>query len=210
MAVPHYNYYPPAGTVFDANDRRVSWDGRRWMRGGKSHKIPSSHHLMGSPNGPLAGWTYDWKLRAWMEPSKPTPRPPTPGPSPRPVVPTAVAKPTPTIATEIVHLDKKSPLESLVHHPVAPLVGGFLIAASYLTDEPAPPAIPAGLDTATAAEWQMTYTRNQQRFSRRMEMIQDLGKVLLGYASVQTVLDAVPRVVAANDNHRPALMARAM
>ena len=32
----------------------------------------------------------------------------------------------------------------------------------------------------------------QQRFARRMDLYKDLGMVLLGYASAQTLLDALP------------------
>lgn len=85
-----------------------------------------------------------------------------------------------------------SPIESLVKHPVAPVVGGLLVAASYLTDEPQPPTIPDGLPDETAQQWMMIYNQNQQRFSRRMDMFKDLGLLLLGYASAQTVIDALP------------------
>jgi hypothetical protein len=38
----------------------------------------------------------------------------------------------------------------------------------------------------------MIYSQNQQRFQRRMTMFKDIGMVLLGYASAQTILDALP------------------
>jgi hypothetical protein len=87
---------------------------------------------------------------------------------------------------------KMSPIESLAKHPVAPVVGGLLVAASYLTDEPQPPMIPEGLPDATAQQWMMIYNQNQQRFSRRMDMFKELGLVLLGFASARTVMDALP------------------
>lgn len=90
-------------------------------------------------------------------------------------------------------MEKKTPLESLMKHPVAPVVGGVLVAAAYLTDEPQPPTIPDGLPEATAKQWMMIYNQNQQRFQRRMSLFKDLGMVLLGYASAQTVMEALPK-----------------
>jgi hypothetical protein len=208
MAVPHYNYYPVAGSVVDASDGRVSWNGRQWMLKGKQYKMPSSHRLIGRAGGPLSGWTYDWKQKAWMEPSAPpvSPAPvvrPTPRPAPQPVPPTQIS----TIKQEVKIVEKKSPLESLIKHPVAPVVGGVLVVASYLTDEPVPPTFPAGLSEATAQQWQMVYNQNQQRFARRMELYKDMGMVLLGYSSAQTILDALPGV-ATNDNGYARLAAR--
>jgi hypothetical protein len=82
----------------------------------------------------------------------------------------------------------KSPLELLMQHPVAPVVGGFLVASAYLTDEPAPPPVSDALPETTQKQWQMIYTQNQQRFQRRMDLLKDLGMVLLGFASAQTIL----------------------
>ena len=87
---------------------------------------------------------------------------------------------------------KKTPLELLLKHPVAPVVGGVLVAAGYLTDEPQPPTIPDGLPESTAKQWMMIYNQNQQRFQRRMDLYKDVGMVLLGYASAQTIMDAFP------------------
>ena len=83
-------------------------------------------------------------------------------------------------------------LESLIKHPVAPVLGGMLLLASHFADEPQPPVIPDDLPEATQKQWQMIFNQNQQRFQRRMEMYENLGNVLLGYASTQTVLDALP------------------
>ncbi len=88
---------------------------------------------------------------------------------------------------------KKAPLELLVKHPVAPVVGGVLVAAAYLTDEPQPPTIPDGLPESSAKQWMMIYNQNQQRFQRRMGLLKDVGMVLLGYASAQTVMEALPK-----------------
>ena len=91
-------------------------------------------------------------------------------------------------------MEKKrmAPIESLMKHPVAPVVGGLLVAASYLTNEPQPPVIPDGLPDETAQQWMMIYNQNQQRFQRRMDMFKDLGLMLLGAASAQTVIDSLP------------------
>ncbi len=107
-----------------------------------------------------------------------------------------------------------SPIESLMKHPVAPVVGGVLVAAAYLTDEPQPPSIPEGLPEASAKQWMMIYNQNQQRFQRRMDLFKDLGMVLLGYASAQTIMEAFPKASAASapaiDAHLAAQQAAAM
>ena len=41
-------------------------------------------------------------------------------------------------------------------------------------------------------QWQMVFNQNQQRFARRMEMYENIGRVLLGYSSTQAVLSALP------------------
>jgi len=87
---------------------------------------------------------------------------------------------------------KPNALDALVKHPVAPVVGGILVLASYFTDEPKPPEIPHDLPEPTAKQWQMIYQQNLQRYERRMELLQTIGLSLLGYASTQAVLDALP------------------
>ena len=82
--------------------------------------------------------------------------------------------------------------ESLIKHPVAPVIGAALLLVSHFTDEPQPPTIPNELPEAVQKQWQMIFNQNQQRFERRMQMYENLGNVLLGYASTQTVLDALP------------------
>ena len=88
--------------------------------------------------------------------------------------------------------EEDDPIELLMKHPVAPVVGGISSPAAYLTDEPQPPSIPDGLPEASAKQWMMIYNQNQQRFQRRMGLFKDIGMVLLGYASAQTVMDALP------------------
>ncbi len=197
MAVPHYGYYPPSGSVIDASDGRVSWDGRSWKLKGKVYGVPSSHRLIGKAGGPLAGWTYDWKTRAWMEPSAPqAPVAPVARPPARtqPAQPARPAQPTQALVS--VERKKLSPIESLMKHPIAPVVGGVMVAAAYLTDEPRPPTVPEGLPEATANQWMMIYNQNQQRFQRRMDLYKDIGMVLLGYASAQTIIDVLPKSAA--------------
>jgi hypothetical protein len=89
--------------------------------------------------------------------------------------------------------EKKTPIELLLKHPVAPVVGAVLVGAAYLTTEPQPPPIPEGMPDATAKQWMMIYNQNQQRFARRMSLFKDLGMVLLGYASAQTIMGALPK-----------------
>ena len=82
-------------------------------------------------------------------------------------------------------------LEDLVKHPVAPVVGGVLLLASYVTDEPVPPEIPSDLPEPVAKQWQMVFNQNQQRFERRMSLYRDLAMVLLGYAGTQSIVDVI-------------------
>lgn len=83
-------------------------------------------------------------------------------------------------------------LDALIKHPIAPLIGGVLLLAAQFTDEPQPPTIPQELPEAIAKQWQMIFNQNQQRFQRRMEMYENLGMVLLGYAGTNAVLAALP------------------
>jgi hypothetical protein len=191
MAVPHYNYYPPAGSVIDASDGRVTWDGHAWKLNGKVYGVPSSHRLMGKAGGPLAGWTYDWQKHAWMEPS--APKPPVTRLPQRPQPTRPQPGQAPQTALVAVEHKKMSPIDSLMKHPVAPVVGGLLVAASYLTDEPTPPTVPEGLPESTAKQWMMVYNQNQQRFSRRMDLYKELGLVLLGISSAQTIIDVMSK-----------------
>ncbi len=189
--VPHYNFYPPAGQVIDASDGRVTWDGKAWKLNGRVYGVPSTHRLVGRAGTSMSGWYYDWSKRAWMEPS--APKPPVPRPSSPPVVRQPSAPTVAPVATVVALESKKlNPIESLMKHPIAPVLGGVLVAASYLTDEPTPPSIPDGMPEATAKQWMMVYNQNQQRFQRRMDLYKDVGMVLLGYASAQTIMDAFP------------------
>lgn len=201
MPTPHLNFYPPAGQVIDASDSRVTWNGRAWMLSGRVYGVPSTHRLMGKPGGPLDGWYYDWGRRAWMEPDHGGPARPGMGAGrPTPIVSNPVRPqpqqpaPKPPEKKEECRMERKpgNVLESLIKHPVAPVIGGVLLLAAHFTDEPQPPSIPDELPEATQKQWQMIFNQNQQRFQRRMELYENLGNVLLGYASTQTVLDALP------------------
>ena len=88
----------------------------------------------------------------------------------------------------------KNALEALIKHPVAPAIGGFLIVAALLSDEPAPPVITEELPEATQKQWQMIYLQNLERFRRRMEAFQVIGQVLLGFATSDAILRALPAV----------------
>lgn len=196
MPVPHYNFYPPAGQVIDATDGRVQWNGRAWMLKGKVYGVPSTHRLIGKPGSSFSGWYYDWQKRAWMEPSNAPAFPPGGGsvpsrPQPRPQPPVRRA---PEKKEEVMSCEKSkgNVIDSLIKHPVAPVLGGVLLLASHLTEEPQPPTIPADLPEPIAKQWQMIYNQNQQRFQRRMEMYENLGMVLLGYAETRALLDALP------------------
>jgi len=219
--IPHINYYPPAGQVIDATDGRVQWNGHQWVLGGKPFSMPSTHRLIGRPGGPLAGWYFDFQHGAWMEPSPtpgapaqtapqpqhPAPQSPPPAPQFHPMAPLPLQHPpqapaphstesqVPAHAPERkeCHVEKKpNAIEALVKHPVAPVIGGLLLLAAHLTDEPVPPQIPDGLPDNVAKQWQMIFNQNQQRFARRMAAYENLGMVLLGYAGTGAVLEALP------------------
>jgi hypothetical protein len=217
MPNPHYNYYPPAGQIIDASDSRVTWNGRAWMLNGRVYGVPANHRLIGRAGGPLAGWYYDWSRHAWMDnaPSAQPPRPvaplaapppaprpaarPAPRPAPRPpvvvqpTIQTQAPAPKQPEKTEMVTMEKPhNALDALIKHPIAPLIGGVLLLAAQFTDEPAPPAIPTDLPEPVAKQWQMIFNQNQQRFQRRMDLYENLGMVLLGYASTNAVLAALP------------------
>jgi len=199
MPTPHYNYYPPAGAAIDQSDPRVTWNGRAWMLSGKVYGVPSSHRLIGRPGSQLDGWYYDWGRRAWIEPDgggsqmtgptrpRPAPRPaPQPQPQPQP--------PAPQPEKKECSMEKKEAtvMEYLVKHPVAPLLGGFMLLGAQLAEEPVPPQIPDDLPEVVAKQWQMVYAQNLQRFQRRMGIWENVGKLLLGYADTNAVLAALP------------------
>lgn len=214
MPTPHYGYYPPSGAVLDQNEPRAYWNGRAWMLNNRVYGVPSGHRLVGRAGGPNSGWYYDWAKRAWMEPDRgpiqgpspgprptprPVPQPPRPAPSPPPPPPLPV-KPAPQPEKEkpvekCTAMTHKEPnvLEYLVKHPVAPLVGGFVLLGSLLADEPVPPEIPDELPEPIAKKWQMIYAQNLARFQKRMQLWETVGKVLLGYADTQSVLAALPK-----------------
>lgn len=222
--VPHYNYYPPAGQIVDANEPQAQFNGRTWTLNGKAYSVPSGHRLTGRAGGPMAGWYYDWQVRAWMEPS-PAPKPPATPPKPpatppkQPATPprppaTPPAKPQPTqpqppaqTPEKKEHSMEKKPmtvLEDLMKHPVAPVIGGVLVVASYLTDAPIPPTIPADLPDPVAKQWQMVFAQNQALFDRRMAIYRDLGMAMLGYSGARSIVD----VMGAMHEHRGLLPER--
>ena len=201
MAIPHYNFYPPAGQVIDQSDGRVTWNGKAWMLNGRVYGVPSSHRLVGKPGTSYAGWYYDWQKHAWMQPSAATQSPPNGGisqPPQRSLPPRLpVVQPQPPAKApekKEGHVEKKhnSIVEQLVKHPVAPVLGGVLLLASNFTDEPQPPQITSDIPEAVAKQWHMIYNQNQQRFQRRMALYEQLGMVLLGYSSAQTMLELLP------------------
>ena len=204
MPIARKNYRPPAGSVIDQNEPRASWNGKEWRLNNKKYNPPSSHRLIGKPGGTLSGWYYDWKQRAWMEPDRAATQPPRPGGVARPPMrpPTTPARPPlPRIPTtqnpaltpgkELIVQKDPNVLEYLVKHPIAPLVGGFLVIGSMMADEPTPPQIPEGLPEPVAKQWQMIYAQNLQRFQRRQAMWETAGKVLLGYAEANAIVSAV-------------------
>jgi hypothetical protein len=169
------------------------------MLNGKVYNVPSSHRLVGKPGTGHSGWQYDWQKKAWMEPSN-APMFPSNGGSGAPSRPQSQPRSQPPVRRapenkENVMSCEKSKgnvIDSLIKHPVAPVLGGVLLLASHLTDEPQPPTIPSDLPDPIAKQWMMIYNQNQQRFQRRMEMYQNIGMVLLGYAEAQALIGALP------------------
>lgn len=217
MPIVRRNYYPPAGAVIDQSEPRATWNGRNWVLNGRTYNPPSGHRLVGKPGGTHSGWTYDWRQRAWIEPDRkpatpfrpggpprPMPMPGRPMPMPpRPSVPSSPYPPTfvptnpqeTTAMTTMTTTTTQTPpnvLDYLVKHPVAPLAGAILIVGSMLTEEPVPPQIPAELPEQTAKQWQMIYAQNLQRFQRRSQMLESIGRTLLGYSEANAVLAALP------------------
>jgi hypothetical protein len=182
MPTPHFNFYPPAGSVLNQTDPSITWDGSQWLRGGGPAPVFSNHNLIGV--GPLQGWWYDWAQRAWMKPDAPVVQAATPVAAGGMMVPAG---------TPFAMAGAPTVFEALIKHPVAPVVGGLLLLASHFTEEPAPPQIPAELPEPVAKQWQMIFNQNQQRYQRRMEMYEALGMVLLGYAQTSSVFEALQR-----------------
>ena len=78
-------------------------------------------------------------------------------------------------------------LEAVLKHPVAPVVGGLLVLLPQFIDPPARPTYAPGLPPETIADAQATFDENRDRFAQRMQLYRDIGMVLLGYSSVQTL-----------------------
>jgi hypothetical protein len=201
--IEHKDYLPPPKSVIDASDKHVHWDGRFWVRKGKPFSPTPSHRLIGNPKGPLKGWFYDWNARAWMEPGGTTL-----------TAPVAVAPPPAPVRAPVANDNRKemamqcggnkpvTPLEAVLKHPVAPVVGGLLVLLPQFIDPPGRPTYPAGMPPETIADAQATFDENRDRYAQRMQLYRDIGMVLLGYSSVQTLQtlvqpDANARAVAA-------------
>ena len=120
-------------------------------------------------------------------------------PQPAPLVVQPVIQQQPAIQPEkpkVVYMREQKPasmMEYIMKHPIAPALGAVLWAVSQFTDEPTPPTVPTDLPDNLKAQWQMVFAQNQQKFQRRMGLFEKAGEVLLGYASVNTILDAVQR-----------------
>jgi hypothetical protein len=207
MFTPRVNYYPPAGQVVNQTDPSVTWNGRQWIKNGRTFTVPSSHRLIGRPGGPLDGWYYDWGRRAWMEPQrgnrpthppgggrafpgvKPGPQPnPQPQPQPQPPAPQPEKK-EPSVSTN----KETNLLEAVIKHPIAPLAGVVLLLGSMLSEEPAPPVIPPNLPDDIGKTWQMIYQQNLSRYHERKQTLQVLGAQLLNYGEANAIYGALPR-----------------
>ena len=120
-------------------------------------------------------------------------------PQPAPLVVQPVIQQQPATQPEkpkVVFMREQKPasmMEYIMKHPIAPALGAVLWAISQFTDEPTAPTVPADLPDQLKAQWQMVFAQNQQKFQRRMALFEKAGEVLLGYASVNTILDAVQR-----------------
>lgn len=198
MPTPHYNYYPPSGAVLDQNEPKAYWNGKAWHKNKRKYAVPTGHRLVGRAGGPLDGWYYDWAQRAWMEPDKSGSG--SNAPITRPLPPRPQTMPVPPPPTKEMTMDRcasnkdkeKTVLEYLVKHPIAPLLGGIALIGSMLADEPAPPDIPEGLPEPMQKKIMMIYNQNQQRFARRQQIWDLVGKTLLGYTETGAILAALP------------------
>jgi len=117
-------------------------------------------------------------------------------PAPLVVQPVIQQQPATQEKPKVVFMREQKPasmMEYIMKHPIAPALGAVLWAISQFTDEPAPPAVPADLPDQLKTQWQMVFAQNQQKFERRMALFEKAGEVLLGYSSVNTILDAVQR-----------------
>jgi hypothetical protein len=150
MPIAHYNYYPPANSVFDADNVQAKWDGRAWRVNGAVYTVPNGHRLAGLP-GPLYGWTYDWQKRAWMEP----------GNAPAPT-PSAPAKPAPGPFT----------MGPVGPHPVAPRPGTPAPQPAPAPQPPAPAPQPQPQPEAPACEPE----KEQIRMTNPQTFLEDLVK----------------------------------
>ena len=162
----HYNYYPPSGAVLDQNEPRAYWNGRAWMEPDK--RSPAASTTVSRPQTQMV--------------TRPATQ--TQTPAIRPAKEKCMTQP------------QKAPsvLEYLIKHPVAPLAGALLVLGTKLIEEPAPPTIPDDLPENTQKQWQMIYSQNLDRFRRRMELWENVGGMLLGYADGNAVLAALPSV----------------
>ena len=206
MPTPHYNYYPPSGAVLDQNEPKAYWNGRAWMLNNKVYGVPSGHRLVGRAGGQMDGWYYDWSKRAWMEPdrggnaitprpqpTRPAPQPTRPAPQPQPTRPAPQPEKEKSV-DKCASKDKEhgNVLEYLMKHPIAPLAGAVVLLGSMMADEPVPPQIPNELPEPIQKQWLMIYNQNQQRFQRRMQIWDTVGKALLGYSDTNAILAALP------------------
>ena len=126
MAMPHYNYYPPAGQVIDASDGRVTWDGQsvEAERQGLRRPVVAPAHRQAGQS--MSGWylrleqaRVDGAERA--EAARPRRR----GRRSQPAVAAEPAAPAPVTARPAIVARRArtstNPIESLMKHPIAPV-----------------------------------------------------------------------------------------
>lgn len=210
MAIPHKNYYPPAGTVEVAGDRSWSWDGRAWHHNGRVAAPPRGSRLVGKPGTVMAGWWYDWNQYAWMDPhAQPAPHyppggggapiihiNPTPHPAPQP-------HPQPQPQPVIVHQEEehmeckhdhhhkeKEPglLKGLLKHPIIPGAGVLALIIPHFIKEPTPPPITSDTPPWLASLYQTIYDQNRDKYRDSRETWNNVGQALLTLGSAQAAI----------------------
>lgn len=199
MATPHFNYYPPSGSVIDQNEPTAYWNGKRWQKKKKNYAVPSGHRLVGRPGGPLNGWYYDWAQRAWMEPDKPTPAPARPPAMPAPMAPTRTipAGPIRPVSMPLSTRDKENTMSKCGHSRKASLAeqvmevvkvgsyiaGPILIAAGQTVKSPAQPPVTPAMPVWLIEKNKSIYEDNKSAYLSRKGDLQNWGQALLTFGS---------------------------
>lgn len=196
MPIPHTKYNPPSGTVevLDKHgqpDANWTWDGKNFRHRGNVHKPKHGDHIVGRPGTVMEGWTWDWHLKAWMQPDAPivvhsggalTVPPPPPG---------SVARQYAHQEGEIMNChphQQQNILDGLKNHWATPLLGFAIMVVSDFMTEPAPPAFPPGMTDDQKDFYMMQYNKNLVRFQGYQRKLDKWGGVVLGIGTANAAI----------------------